>query len=295
MAEPGNERALTLGGAFVGAASILRQAGIETPELDARLLVCHAAGLSHESYVAKTRDELEPATQARLRAALERRLKREPVSRITGCREFYGREFLVDPHALDPRPDTETLIEAALALVKRKDLGDTPLKLLDLGTGTGCILITLLAELPRAQGLGTDVSAGALVSAAANARRLGVAARASFMAADWLEAVEGKFDLILSNPPYLAAGEIEGLADDVAVYDPRLALDGGPDGLGAYRCIAARAGEVLSEDGNLLVEIGTTQAEAVAGILLGAGLKLDQAEWLRRDLAGRPRVVVARV
>jgi release factor glutamine methyltransferase len=284
---------LTLGKAFVEAASVLRQAGIETPELDARLLVCHAAGLSHEAYVAKVRDELEPATLARLSAAIERRLKREPVARITGSREFYGRPFLVDPHALDPRPDTETLIEAALALVERKGLGAKPLKLLDLGTGTGCILITLLAELPRAQGVGTDMSAGALASAAANAKRLGVAARASFVVADWLDAVEGKFDLILSNPPYLAAGEIEGLADDVAVYDPRLALDGGADGLDAYRRIAARAGDVLAEQGRLLVEIGATQAEAVAGILCGAGLSLDNIEGTRLDLAGRPRAVVA--
>jgi release factor glutamine methyltransferase len=283
----------TLGKAFVEAVAVLRQGGIETPELDARVLVCHAASLSHEAYVAKACSPIEPTMRAWLDAAIQRRLNREPVARITGFREFYGRQFLVDPYVLDPRPDTETLIEAALALVERQGLADSPLRLLDLGTGTGCILLTLLAELPRAEGVGTDVSAPALASAAANAKRLGVAARASFVLADWLDAVGGRFDLILANPPYLATGEIEHLADDVAMYDPRLALDGGADGLDAYRRIAARAGDVLTEQGRLLVEIGATQADAVAGILCGAGLKLDQAEGPRLDLAGRPRAVVA--
>jgi release factor glutamine methyltransferase len=285
--------ALTLSKAFVEAASILRQGGIETPELDARLLVCHAASLTHEAYIAGARDELAPATRARLDAAIERRLKHEPVARITGSREFYGRAFLLDPHALDPRPDTETLIEAALAIVERKGLRDMPLRLLDLGTGTGCILVTLLAELPRADGIGTDRSGAALALAAANARRHGVSSRAAFAAGDWLDAVTGKFDLVLSNPPYLASAEIAGLAADVAAYDPILALDGGPDGLDAYRRIAGRAGEVLAEDGRFLFEIGPTQGAAVSEILRQAGLRLDGQEGVRRDLAGRPRVVVA--
>src|SRR3990170_3896124 len=170
--------------AFVAAVHVFREAGIAMPELDARLLLCHAAGLTHEAYTAQTRDPLRPEAGARLGAAIARRLKREPVARITGTREVYGRKFHLDPHALDPRPDTETLIEAALAHLARKGLHDSPLKLLDLGTGTGCILVTLLAELPRARGLGTDMSCGALASAATNARRLGVAARAAFVAAD---------------------------------------------------------------------------------------------------------------
>ena len=251
--------ALTLNQAFVEAACALRRAGIATPELDARLLLCHAAGLSHAAYIARSREALQPATRVRLDAGLARRLKHEPVARIVGTREFYGRKFHLDPHVLDPRPDTETLIDAALAHVARRGLHDSPLKLLDLGTGTGCILITLLAELPRARGLGTDMSCGALASAAKNAMRLGVGPRAAFIAADWLDAIEGKFDLILSNPPYLASGEMAALADEVAAYDPILALDGGPDGLDAYRRIAARAGDVLAEDGRLFVEIGAAQ------------------------------------
>ena len=169
-----------------------------------------------------------------------------------------------------------------------------PLKLLDLGTGTGSILVTLLAELPGARGVGTDLCPDALVVAAANARAHGVASRASFIAGDWLEAVAGRFDLILSNPPYLATREIAGLAEEVAAYDPRLALDGGPDGLAAYRRIAARAREALAEEGRLLVEIGPAQSDAVAEILEGAGLRPEETGSVRRDLAGRPRVVVAR-
>lgn len=285
--------AITLTTAFVGAAAALRQAGIATPELDARLLLCHATGLSHEAYVANRAGALQQAARARFDQAIARRLKREPVSRITGSREFYGRRFDVAPQALDPRPDTETLIEAALALVERRGWRGKRLKLLDLGTGTGCILVTLLAELPQATGIGTDLSAPALDLAAANAERLGVAARAAFVAADWLDGIGGSYHLILSNPPYLASGEIAGLAQEVAGYDPPLALDGGRDGLDAYRHIAARAPAVLAEHGGLLVEIGAGQAADVPAILSAAGLALELDEAVRCDLAGRPRVVAA--
>ena len=287
--------AQSLNQAFVAAATSLRQAGIETPELDARLLLCHASGLSHEATIARAREGLRPEAAARLDEAIARRLKREPVARITGFREFFGRTFRLGPQTLDPRPDTETIVETALDLVEERGWRERRLRLLDLGTGTGCILVTLLAELPRARGLGTDLNPDALALAAANARAHGVSARAAFVAADWLDAIGGKFDLVLANPPYLAAEEIAGLAKEVAVYDPRLALDGGPDGLDAYRRIAARAGEVLAEDGRLLVEIGATQGEGVAGILEEAGLKRDEAGSVRLDLAGRPRVVMARL
>jgi len=285
--------AVTLTQAFVGAAAALRQAGIDTPELDARLLLCHAAGLSHEAYIANAGDRLEPATLAHLDEAIGRRLKREPVSRITGTREFYGRSFSIGPEALDPRPDTETLIEAALALVDRRGWREQKLKLLDLGTGTGCILVTLLAELPQAEGVGTDLSPAALGLAAANAMRLGVGPRAAFVAADWLGGIGGKFDLVLSNPPYLASAEIAGLAQEVAAYDPVLALDGGADGLDAYRRIAAGAPEVLAEGGRLLVEIGAGRAAQVSDMFRVSGLKFDDADSVSRDLAGRPRVVAA--
>jgi release factor glutamine methyltransferase len=287
MPEPG-----TFAQAFAATASRLRQAGIETPELDARVLLCHAACLSYETYIAHAREALPAYSALRLERAIARRLDREPVARITGAREFYGRSFILGKDTLDPRPDTETLIEAALDLVRERGWQEKPLKLLDLGTGTGCILVTLLAELPYAVGLGTDLSPGALAIAAANARGQRVASRASFAAADWLDGVSGKFDLILSNPPYLAEGEIAGLAKEVAAHDPRLALDGGPEGLEAYRRIAERARDMLTKDGRLLVEIGPGQGEDVAAIFARAGLTPERGNG-RRDLAGRPRVVVA--
>jgi release factor glutamine methyltransferase len=278
--------------ALVEAARTLRDAGIDTPELDARVLLCHAAGVSHETYIARAREALAADGALKLERAVARRLAREPVARITGTREFYGRGFILGEDTLDPRPDTETLIEAALDIVRGQGWQEKPLTLLDLGTGSGCILVTLLAELPQARGLGTDLSPGALAIAAANARTHGVGPRAAFAAADWLDAVSDKFDLILSNPPYLATGEIAGLAEEVAAHDPRLALDGGPDGLDAYRRIAGRARDALTEDGRLLVEIGPGQGEDVAAIFARAGLALKGGEG-RRDLAGRPRVVVA--
>jgi release factor glutamine methyltransferase len=279
--------------AFIEAASLFRKVGIETPELDARLLLCHAAGLTHEAYITRAGGKLAADAAARLESFIARRLEREPVSRIIGTREFYGREFLVDRHTLDPRPDTEIPIETALELVAQQGSRNRPRRLLDLGTGTGCILITLLAELPQARGLGTDISATALELAAANARRLGVAERARFVCSDWLGGINGKFELILSNPPYIPSAEIAGLAEEVARHDPRLALDGGADGLDAYRRIAAGAPQALAPNGKVLVEIGAGQAEAVAEIFAKAGLTLDGDTAIRRDLAGRARLVVA--
>jgi release factor glutamine methyltransferase len=278
--------------AFVETASVLREAGIETPELDARLLLCHAAALTHESFVARAGEALQSEAAVRLEALVRRRASREPISRITGTREFYGRSFLVDESALDPRSDTETLIEAALALIEKTGRREEPLRLLDLGTGTGCILVTLLDELPKARGFGTDLSPAALRLAEANARRLGVADRASFLASDWLDAIHGEFDLIVSNPPYIASGEIKRLVPEVAHHDPYLALDGGADGLEAYRRIAAGAARLLAPKGAILVEIGASQAPAVAGLLRDGGFFVAN-DGPSFDLGGRPRVVVA--
>ena len=279
----------SLGDAHAAAARLLREVRIAAPELDARLLLCHAAGLSHEAYVAGLNAALAPDTAARFGAFVERRLAGEPVSRIVGVREFYGRPFRIDASTLDPRPDTETLIEAALGLVDR----EAPLTILDLGTGSGCILITLLAELPKASGVGVDASQSALDLAQANARALGVAAQASFLASDWLEAVEGRFDLVVANPPYLFTADLAGLAREVADHDPLAALDGGPDGLSAYRRIVPGLGKVLRPGGFALFEIGPGQALAASRLLAEAGLDLEAGQrW--HDLAGRPRVVGAR-
>ncbi len=277
--------------AFAAAARILREAGIDTPELDARLLLRHATGLTQEDLLAGPQFMLAPEVVARLDAAIARRLEREPVSRIVGLREFYGREFLINRHTLDPRPDTETLIDAALEAIERQGWREIALRLLDLGTGTGCILLTLLAELPKAHGIGTDVSEMALSLASENARRLGLESRASFAAADWLDGIEGEFDLILANPPYVASGEIAGLAHEVKDYDPLLALDGGADGLDAYRRIVAKATGMLRPGGHLMVEIGASQADAILGLFPAAGLGVD-AHAVRHDLSGRPRVIL---
>jgi len=274
-------------------ARTLRAAGIDSPALDARLLLCEAAGLTHEALVARGREDLPPHAAERLSRYLARRLGGEPVSRIQGRREFYGRDFLIDAHTLDPRPDTETLVSAVLDLVARKGRTGSPLSVLDLGTGSGCILLTLLAELPEAQGLGTDIAPGALEIASRNASRLGLETRARFLGTSWFDGLEGRFDLIVSNPPYIARSEIGGLAAEVAAHDPMAALDGGADGLDAYRTIAARAGDFLSPGGHLLVEIGAGQAEAVVRLFHRSGLDIDR-DGVRTDLARRPRCVLAR-
>ena len=242
--------------------------------------------------IARNHAALPPEAVALLEGYVARRLQGEPVSRIKGNREFYGRCFDVDAHTLDPRPDTETLISAALALVTENDWQDRPLRLLDLGTGSGCILLTLLAELPLAEGVGADISEGALRRAAENASRLGLADRVQFVASDWFEGVSGQFDLVLSNPPYIASAEIAGLAREVTGFDPLLALDGGLDGLDAYRRIAQNVPSALQDAGQLLVEIGSTQAEAVRDIFRAAGLKVEE-DGVRFDLAGRARCVLA--
>jgi len=205
-----------------------------------------------------------------------------------GVRQFYGRSFRIDGSTLDPRPDTETLIEAALTLVDRW----APLRLLDLGTGSGCILITLLAELRKATGVGVDLSLPALECALANAKTLGIAERADFLASDWLEAVSGTFDLVVANPPYLSQADMAGLAREVRDHDPIGALDGGPDGLSAYRRIAPKLRKVLRPGGIALFEIGPSQADAVSTLLAWEDLAVDSGQW--RDLVGRPRVVGVR-
>ena len=284
----------TVAKAWMAAAGLLRHTGIATPELDARLLLCHAAAIDHETFVARPDQELGPELMTRFGSLVDKRLRGVPVSRLIGLREFYGRSFVINEYALDPRPDTETLIEAALAVVDRAGSRKRALRLIDLGTGTGCILITLLAELRGATGIGVDRSVDALTLAKENAQRLGVAGRATFVIGDWLEGIgEGGCDLILANPPYIASGTIAGLAPEVRDHDPRMALDGGEDGLDAYRRIAARVGAVLQKGGKIIVEIGSGQAGAVLALFGAAGLDVDPENCVRRDLAGNPRCIVA--
>jgi release factor glutamine methyltransferase len=227
-------------------------------------------------------DRLDPASRDRFDKLVRRRAAREPVSHLTGRRLFYGRDFAVGPDVLDPRPETETLISAALAT--------SFATVLDLGTGSGAIVLTLLAERPLASGVGTDLSARALAVAADNAHRLGVAERCALVQSDWFAGVAGRFDLVVSNPPYIAAVEMPGLAPELA-HEPRMALTDEGDGLGAYRAIAAGVRDHLAPGGRVLLEVGPTQAAAVAALLHRAGLG-DIA--VLPDMDGRERVVVAR-
>lgn len=263
----------------------LAAGGIETAVLDARLLFQAASGLRHEDIVADPDLAAPPDAAARFSLLIERRCKFEPVSRILGIREFYGRSFRVTPDVLDPRADTETLIGAALGLVK----GGERLRILDLGTGSGAIAATLLAELPEATAVASDLSAAALAVARGNAEALGVAGRASFVQANWFEGIDGKFDLIVSNPPYIPLGDIAGLAPDVREFDPPRALDGGPDGLEAYRRLASGAGGQLAPKGHIILEIGTGQENAVNELFKEQGFHRESHHF---DLVGHVRCLV---
>lgn len=260
----------------------MEQQGHATPALDARLLLQEASGLTREMVIADPDWPVAADAAARFRTFIDRRLKGEPVSRILGNREFYGRVFTVTPATLDPRPDTETLIDAALSFVP----AGRPCRLIDLGTGTGAIALTLLAERPLAEAVLTDISAEALTVARANAASLGVAARASFVEGSWFTGVAGRFDLILSNPPYIPTAILPTLEPDVRNFDPKAALDGGPDGLGPYREMAARASFFLVPQGRVIVEIGEGQALEIEDIFKAAGLAPGN-RW--KDLAGHVR------
>lgn len=255
-----------------------REAGRE-----ARLMLGAASGWS-AARVAVARDEgLEPEVLARAEAMLERRLAREPLALILGEWGFFGRSFAVTRDTLVPRPDTETLVELALA----EPFG----RVIDLGTGSGAIAVTLLAERGAASGVATDLSAGALEVAGGNAARHGVAGRLAFLRADWWQGVEGRFDLIVSNPPYVSAEDYDGLAPEITRYEPRAALTPGGDGLSAYRAILAGAAAHLSPGGRVLVEIGAAQGAAVAALFEAAGL---DAVAVHPDMTGKARVVSGR-
>lgn len=246
----------------------LRTVDVETPQLDARLLLQHATGLSREDLILDPHRVVSREEARQFKTLVMRRVAFEPVSRIVGEREFYGRPFKVTADVLDPRADTETIINLALPLVRPGS------QILDLGTGSGIIAITILCERPDATAVAVDLSPGALRVAAANAATLGVAGRITFLAGGWFEPVTGRFDLILSNPPYIPSADIAGLEADVRNYDPHLALAGGSDGLDPYRIIAAGAASHLLPLGHVLVEQGAGQADGVAAIFKAAGFNV---------------------
>ena len=263
-------------------------AGLPTPELDARFLLLGGLRVTPAELALAPGAPLAAGERERLAGYRDRRLAREPVARILGAWEFWGLPFELSADTLVPRPETETLVETALALEPDRA---APLRLLDLGTGSGCLLVALLHERPRATGLGIDRSEAALATARLNARRNGVAARALFAASDWAAAVAGPFDLVVSNPPYIATPVLASLEPEVREHDPARALDGGPDGLDAYRAILAAAPRLLRPGGHLVVEIGYDQAEALRRLAGAAPLEILR---LVPDLSGNPRCVAFR-
>jgi release factor glutamine methyltransferase len=261
--------------------------GLEAAPLEARLLVGHALRLDPAGLIAADAAPLTAADCARIAALARRRLKREPVSRILGEKEFFGLTFALSPDVLVPRPETEILVEMALQALgpaRRQEL-----RIADLGTGSGAILLSVLHARPDASGVGTDRSEAALRVAQRNAARLNLADRVAFLACDFASALKPPFNLVVSNPPYVVRMDVPTLEPEVRDHDPHLALDGGPDGLAAYRHIAADAFRLLVPGGHLLVELGVGQAGAVAALFAQAGL--CQAAPPRVDLCGIARVL----
>lgn len=280
----------TYAAALSDARLALKAAGVDSPSLDARLLMSAAADLDAAALIARSGDELPPLAETRFRSHLKRRLAGEPVARILGEKEFWGLSFVLHTATLVPRPETETLVAAVLDEARARFRPD--LTIGDLGAGSGAILIALLSELPEARGTATDISADALGTARLNAERLGVFGRMSFHLGDFAEGPAGPFHVVVTNPPYIRSGDIDRLRPEVRDHDPPSALDGGPDGLAAYRTILRRASELLRPDGLIAMEVGYDQDEDVARLCRVAGLS-DVA--IRHDLAGIARVVLGRL
>ena len=255
-----------------------------TAALDARLIVAHILGWTPNDVLLRDRDEVDDAAVQSARALASRRAGGEPVARIVGEKEFYGLTFRLSPETLVPRPDTETVVDAVLATVER----EASLTILDLGTGSGAVLLALLVQLPNATGIGVDVSEGALATARGNAENLGVTNRSAFRTGDWSRHIDGRFDVVVANPPYIENSAIAGLPVEVRDHDPHLALDGGANGLVAIRAILSDLDRVLAPDGAAFVEIGFDQADEVRQHAAANGF----ACAFRRDMAGIDRVAV---
>ncbi len=269
-----------VGEALAGAALRLRKAGVPEPERDMWRLLTHALSSLGHSRNPSLRDEMDDAAADLFDIYITSREQRRPVSRITGKRWFFDHEFEVSPHVLDPRPESELLAEAAI--------GCGPDTVLDLGTGSGCLLLSVLAKLPEAAGLGIDCCEKALAVARRNALRTGCEGRTEFLRGDWLAGINAEFDVILANPPYIPERDFSGLEPEVALWEPRHALTPGGDGLGAYREIAENAAECLRSGGRLIVEIGPGQLEPVTAIFVSGGLESGDVHF---DLDQRPRAL----
>ncbi|CAA7616955.1 peptide chain release factor N(5)-glutamine methyltransferase [Magnetospirillum sp. UT-4] len=277
---------MTAGDAARRLAERFAAAGIGSARLDARLLVAEVLGIEAGRILTHPETPLDEGQQARLEAMAARRVARQPMSHILGRRGFWTLTLAVTADTLDPRPDTETLVEAVLARLPDRS---APLSLLDFGTGSGCILLALLAELPNARGLGVDASAPALEVAIANAAANGLAERAEFRLGDWGSGLDGRFDAIVSNPPYIPTQDIDGLAPEVARFEPRRALDGGADGLDCYRALAPQVARLLAPGGICGLEVGQGQDHDVTALFAAAGLV---PAGVGHDLAGIARCVL---
>ena len=270
-------------------AAQFKSASVESAELDARILAGHALGLDLTGLISAARRQLTPDESARLAQFAHRRLAGEPVARIVGEKEFWGLPLQLSAATLVPRPDTETVVELALERLRAGGNPDRAMRIADLGTGSGAILLALLSELPAAQGFGTDISQAALQTAGGNAARAGLSDRATFLACDYASGLVGPFDLIVSNPPYIRTADIDGLAAEVRNHDPPAALDGGADGLDAYRALIPQAVPLLASGAVLVVEAGAGQSAQIQALMTAAGLTALNAP--KADLAGIPRAV----
>ena len=279
----------TLGPLLRAARERLAAAGIDDPAPDSRLIVEHFSGTTRIQAIAEPGQTIGSAALSAVDAALRRRVAGEPVHRILGYREFYGLRLSLSAETLEPRPDTETLVDAVLPFARMtvEKLGEC--RILDLGTGTGAVALALLNLVPEATATGVDISPDALATAAGNARDLGLGGRFKALHSNWFEKVSGRYHVIASNPPYIPGREIGNLQDEVRDFDPHRALDGGVDGLDPYRVIAAESAGFLEPQGKVAVEIGYTQKNEIIGIFTAAGYGLA---GVHRDLGGNDRVLV---
>jgi release factor glutamine methyltransferase len=269
----------------------LQDAGIEDAALDARLIVEHFTATERIDAIRSPEMPVAPDAEKKIGDAVERRLAHEPVHRIIGWREFFGLRLELSPETLEPRPDTETLVDLVLPFLREKAASRGGARILDLGTGTGAVALALLAEIPEITAVGTDISAQAIATALENAKLNGVDARFEGKVSNWFADVEGRYDVILSNPPYVASSMIETLSPEVRHFDPRNALDGGPDGLQAYRAIAAGSATHLGEEGYVAVEIGYDQRDQVSHVFAREGFRLQR---VARDFGGHDRALIFR-
>lgn len=266
----------------------LKAAGVDSARLDARLLVGAATGETAAGLIARPERRLSAQEADALSAMATRRGAREPMAHILGVREFWSLDFEVSASVLTPRPDSETVIEAARDYISAPK---RPFRVLDLGTGSGCLLLALLHEYPAASGLGVDISSAAIALARRNAEKLALGARSEFIVGDWTAPLAGRFDVVMSNPPYIASGDIEGLEPEVALYEPRGALDGGRDGLDAYRALLPLTAEILAPGGIALFEMGAGQDAAIGSLARAQGF---ETAGFRADITGVPRVAILR-